>query len=240
MTIFVLDENPIAAAASLADCHIGAVCTDVARLLSSLLIREGCFLSKNFPQADETVTGIIQSIDNPDKMFWVFSYFEDLLNEYANRFDREHDCSRLLSSYAAGLNFVCPGIMNRDYSCKGLCVSFDDFTSDSEDAIRVSRDYYKYLRDRSVVLTYTRRIEPSWLKEKIKETNKVKKYPVYYTIKMNSMSYEYCMEVEAATAREAAKLCKETVFKETGRNAFHPTTKAPNCTCFTGLPPKKN
>lgn len=70
----------------------------------------------------------------------------------------------------------------------------------------------------------------------------MKTYPVYYVVKMNSTQYVYCLSVEAENAAEAKKKVVGIVYRETGRNAFTPTTKAPRIlpeSIVHGLPPKK-
>lgn len=66
----------------------------------------------------------------------------------------------------------------------------------------------------------------------------MKKYRVYYTIKMNSNQYVYYLNVEAKNQKEACDMVKRAVFKETGRNAFHPGCK-PEAGAIEGYPPKK-
>jgi hypothetical protein len=70
----------------------------------------------------------------------------------------------------------------------------------------------------------------------------MKQYTVYYVIKMNSHSYTYSLDVSADTAKHAVANVKDYVWRETGRNAFTPTTKAPTnpkVEVIKGLPPCK-
>lgn len=70
----------------------------------------------------------------------------------------------------------------------------------------------------------------------------MKKYDVYYVVKMNSTSYVYCLSVEAENAKEAKKQVVGTVYRESGRNAFTPSTKKPWIlpeSIIKGIPPKK-
>ena len=53
----------------------------------------------------------------------------------------------------------------------------------------------------------------------------MKVYDVYYVVKMNSKQYVYCLAVEAKNAVEAKKKVVGIVYRETGRNAFTPSTK---------------
>lgn len=55
-----------------------------------------------------------------------------------------------------------------------------------------------------------------------------KLYTVFYWIKKNNQEYLHSLDVEAGNAKEACKVCKEQVKAQTGRNAFRPTTKAPD------------
>lgn len=55
----------------------------------------------------------------------------------------------------------------------------------------------------------------------------MKKYNVYYIIKKNGHGYLRNMEVDAHNQKEAMQIVKEAVLRETGRNAFHKTCKAP-------------
>lgn len=64
----------------------------------------------------------------------------------------------------------------------------------------------------------------------------MKSYQVFYWIKMNRHEYLEHMFVPANNAKEACKLCKEQVMKQTGRNAFRPTTKAPDLEQYQHLP----
>lgn len=238
MQIFVLDRNPLVAASSLADCHVVKMCLETAQILTAILKRECCCLSNTFPQPQNVNHPVIKAVNTPAKIMWVYSYFENLLDEYETRFNKIHAYARFTQAYATGLNFIHPGIMNVTGSCNGLARVFTGFSTNAEDIVEAHRDYYRHKKKIINRWSYTKRQEPEWLKETKKE-NKMKKYTIYYTIKMNSTAYEYALDVEAANAQEAKKKCKELVLKETGRNAFQPSTKAPNCKCFTGLPPKK-
>lgn len=64
----------------------------------------------------------------------------------------------------------------------------------------------------------------------------MKSYQVFYWIKKNRHEYLNHMFVSANNAKEACKICKEQVFQQTARNAFRPTTKAPNLDEYKGLP----
>lgn len=71
----------------------------------------------------------------------------------------------------------------------------------------------------------------------------MKKYRVYYTVKMNATSYEYYLDVEAQTSKEAVQRVRSQVFSGTKRNAFTPhATKDLEKVhegAIEGLPPKK-
>jgi hydroxymethylpyrimidine/phosphomethylpyrimidine kinase len=56
----------------------------------------------------------------------------------------------------------------------------------------------------------------------------MKSYQVFYWIKKNRHEYLEHMYVIAPNAKEACRICKEQVKEQTGRNAFRPTTKAPD------------
>lgn len=64
----------------------------------------------------------------------------------------------------------------------------------------------------------------------------MKSYQVFYWIKKNSREYLEHMFVSANTAKDACRICKETVKEQTGRNAFRPTTKAPDVILYEHLP----
>ena len=64
----------------------------------------------------------------------------------------------------------------------------------------------------------------------------MKTYQVFYWIKVNRHEYLYHMFVSANNAREACGLCKEQVRQQTGRNAFRPTTKAPDLAQYRNKP----
>lgn len=53
-------------------------------------------------------------------------------------------------------------------------------------------------------------------------------YQVYYWIKRDRHEYLQSIFVAAENAKEACKTAKATVREKTGRNAFRPTTKAPD------------
>ena len=70
----------------------------------------------------------------------------------------------------------------------------------------------------------------------------MKLYEVYYIVKMNRKQYVYCLAVEAQNAVEAKKKVVGIVYRETGRNAFTPSTKKPwilPTNIIHGIPPKK-
>ena len=56
----------------------------------------------------------------------------------------------------------------------------------------------------------------------------MKTYNVFYYIKVNRIEIMKNMEIEADSSKEACAKCKEIVKEKTGRNAFRPTTKAPD------------
>lgn len=60
----------------------------------------------------------------------------------------------------------------------------------------------------------------------------MKNYQVFYWIKTDSREYLEYMFVSANTAKDACRICKERVKEQTGRNAFRPTTKAPDLSIF--------
>ena len=57
----------------------------------------------------------------------------------------------------------------------------------------------------------------------------MKSYTIYYIVKANCHKYARSMVVTAGNARGACKRCKELVYEKTGRNAFCPSTKKPEC-----------
>lgn len=64
----------------------------------------------------------------------------------------------------------------------------------------------------------------------------MKSYQVFYWIKKDSREYLEHMFVCANTAKDACRICKEQVKEQTGRNAFRPTTKAPDVGLYEQLP----
>ncbi len=64
----------------------------------------------------------------------------------------------------------------------------------------------------------------------------MKNYQVFYWIKKNRHEYLEHMFVMASNAKEACKICKEQVKEQSGRNAFRPTTKAPDLNQYKNLP----
>ena len=68
----------------------------------------------------------------------------------------------------------------------------------------------------------------------------MKKYRIYYTIKMNSSAYEYYLDVEAENTKAAKDKVRAEVLRLTGRNTFNPSTKAyKEDKAIEGMPPKK-
>lgn len=68
----------------------------------------------------------------------------------------------------------------------------------------------------------------------------MKNYQVFYWIKTDRREYLEYMFVSANTAKDACRICKEQVKEQvkeqTGRNAFRPTTKAPDLSIFERIP----
>lgn len=64
----------------------------------------------------------------------------------------------------------------------------------------------------------------------------MKNYQVFYWVKKNRHEYLEHMFVSANNAKEACKICKEEVLKQTGHNAFRPTTKAPDLELYKNNP----
>lgn len=64
----------------------------------------------------------------------------------------------------------------------------------------------------------------------------MKNYQVFYWIKKNHHEYLEHIFVSANNAKEACQICKERVKAQTGRNAFRPTTKAPDLNEYKNLP----
>ena len=52
-------------------------------------------------------------------------------------------------------------------------------------------------------------------------------YTVYFIIKRNGHAYLHQMETVARNQREAISYVRKSVFEDTGRHAFHCTTKKP-------------
>ena len=68
----------------------------------------------------------------------------------------------------------------------------------------------------------------------------MKKYRIYYTIKMNSSAYEYYLDVEAPNAKTAKDKVRTEVWQCTGRNTFNPSIKAyKEDKAIEGMPPMK-
>lgn len=63
----------------------------------------------------------------------------------------------------------------------------------------------------------------------------MKTYQVFYWIKKNRHEYLEHMFIRASNAKEACRICKEQVIEKTGRNAFRPTTKAPDLEQYKNL-----
>lgn len=63
----------------------------------------------------------------------------------------------------------------------------------------------------------------------------MKNYQVFYWIKKNRHEYLEHMFVSANNSKEACRICKEQVLEQTGRNAFRPTTKAPDLEQYKDL-----
>jgi hypothetical protein len=63
-----------------------------------------------------------------------------------------------------------------------------------------------------------------------------KTYQVFYWIKKNRHEYLEHMFVPANNAKDACRICKELVKERTGRNAFRPSTKAPDLEALRHLP----
>jgi hypothetical protein len=67
----------------------------------------------------------------------------------------------------------------------------------------------------------------------------MKKYSVWYVIKANRAEWLHKIEVEAASAREAIKVCKAQVLLKTGKNAFRPSTNIESFFKYAITPEKK-
>ena len=67
----------------------------------------------------------------------------------------------------------------------------------------------------------------------------MKKYRVYYIIKMDSTQYQYYLDVEAGNAKAAKDKVRAEVLRLTGRNTFNPSTKPEGEDAIEGMPPKK-
>ena len=63
-----------------------------------------------------------------------------------------------------------------------------------------------------------------------------KTYQVFYWIKKNRHEYLEHLFITAPTAKAACRTCKELVKERTGRNAFRPSTKAPDIEPLRHLP----
>ena len=64
----------------------------------------------------------------------------------------------------------------------------------------------------------------------------MKSYQVFYWIKKNRHEYLEHMFVSANSAKDACRIGKKRVMEQTGRNAFRPTTKAPDLSQYKDLP----
>ena len=159
MQLFILDRNPIAAAHYLADCHVIKMCLETAQILSGVALRHIGYLPSGLPKPQNTIHPVIKAINTDQKMSWVLAYFESILEEYSNRFNKEHAYYNLPAVYCS----LFPSAVNTEPECEGLATVFTNFNTKEKDIVEAHRAYYKFKKSIIKKWKYTNSKEPNWL-----------------------------------------------------------------------------
>lgn len=192
MGIFYLDDDPTVTAQAHCDRHLGRMLLDTAQILSTawqVLARqhEGaawvqaleCDWSQ--PQQDtpfcelswlhtrlcggriyrahhETHPCVAWAALYGGNYAWLYRLGSALLDEYTYRFNRIHACTPVMRT----LELLPPPLLDTQHMwCDAPCVFPSEFIV-GEDAVTNYQNYYRNCR--SVIMNYTRRSEPTWLR----------------------------------------------------------------------------
>lgn len=158
MQLFILDREPSVAVQYLSDCHVCKMCLETAQILSSVMFNKGITVDETLPKPYNPKHPVIQAIQSPEQINWVFCYYFSLHHEFYMRFHKPHAYNILKYTYADALYDI-----KRNISCEGLARDFKDFCTDKSDIVEAHRDYYRYKKSIIKNWKYTYREEPEWL-----------------------------------------------------------------------------
>ena len=92
MNIFVTDTDPCLSAIALDDKRIGKMALESAQLLSTVLRRHG--IDAPYKPVDHPLVDWADA--DPLALFWLWSHYEGLLNEWEYRYEKEHGAKVIL------------------------------------------------------------------------------------------------------------------------------------------------
>ena len=152
MNVFVLDREPIIAAQMNCDKHVVKIPTEVTQVLSvAVLLLGGSAPYKMTHVNHPLIHWAKRSVNHRIRLR---DYGIALCGEYKFRYIREHACMR----YLTGMNLL----LNQ-----GLELN-DEFPMCIPEKYKNPADIYKsyrdmYIGEKSHLLTYTKRLPPSWI-----------------------------------------------------------------------------
>lgn len=159
MQLFVLDRNPLVAAHCLSDCHVVKMVLETAQILSGVVLRHFGHLPAGLPKPQNTTHPVIKAVNSNERLSWVLSYFEYILEEYSNRFNKEHAYYNLPAVYCS----LFPYAVATKPDCEGLATVFTNFSTEEKDIVKAHRAYYRFKKSVIKKWKYTNCVEPAWL-----------------------------------------------------------------------------
>lgn len=137
MNIFVLDEDPIAAARYLCDKHCIKMILESTQILSTVSQQRGFYGPYKITHANHPATKWVAL--HPANWAWLIKHALYMCSEYTERYGKIHKCEALLQSLADNSSEIWKGTQFRDHS---------DYYAERTEYVQCMPDEYK--RDSAV------------------------------------------------------------------------------------------
>lgn len=164
MNIFVVDENPAAAARDLHDAHVVKMILESAQMMSSALWAHG--QSAPYRQAYKSHPCTLWVGTARDNFEWISCHALALADEYERRFKRVH-ASRAVVTFATSKAYVIPaGALSPHPLAMPDVYRGDRTSAPTALAVQLYRGYYRAMKltPRKKPATWTGRTPPEWTK----------------------------------------------------------------------------
>jgi len=130
MNIFVVDENPVAAARQLCNRHIIKMPLETAQILCAVLYRHGKE-DTIYKPTHAKHPSVLWAGDTRNNFVWLAQHGMELCREYTRRYGKTHKCQAVIESCIAEMDIVPKGsrtpfvqVMGETYQHKNPVVAY--------------------------------------------------------------------------------------------------------------------